>query len=51
MNPNLDYGKMNKREIHAANTIAMSTIGNHFSPAVGKYLIKLIEAHTCPEGR
>lgn len=44
----LDYGKMNEREKEATNTIAMNTIGIHFSPSVSRYLVELIRCHTWP---
>lgn len=42
----LDCGKMDEREKEAARQIATLMTGVHFSSAVSKYLIKLIEVHT-----
>jgi hypothetical protein len=41
----LDCGKMDEREKDAARKIATLILGMHFSTAVGKYLIKLVEVH------
>ena len=43
---NIDYGKMNDKEIAIFNGICMSLLGVHLSKQAAEYLKKAIDIHT-----